>query len=1273
MVARRMGRLLWWVSAAVIVSLALALSAARLLLPGMGEYRGQVVDLVERTIHRQVEIGAMDAAWYRFSPVLRLQQVVIHDKAFPDGQLDIGEIQVGLDIISSLWQRKWLTSGIRIIGVKLAVQTDLSAAREDALNLDAFYWLMSQKSVSLEKIELGWKDPGLLERAVQFTALSAKLRNDGWRHQLLVKTDINAHYGKHIELAADLSGPLKWPKDWRGKVYLKTDQFHLTSVNRLAKTLGYTIRGDVNLEAWAGIRDRQLKWTAGSIQIDRPWVKRRDVDNVSYAVDTLSSHFSLRALPNGWNMELQHFSLTRHKQTVWPDTRLRAILNSGETLSVHGMVNHVSISETGQFLILLPWIDEAMCQRIQHMQAEGELTDTAFELDLSDKKPPQLSLRSAFSHLGVSSYEGLPAATGLSGSLEGNLQAGNITLDTHASSLHLPKVFSEVLELSRLTGKLHWQRLSDRFRVSSGQLLMESAAFNAQTRLQLDWLPGQAAPWVDVQLHADEVQLVDVKHYLPDRVMRPKALKWLRQAFPSGTARNINFLLQGPLNHVPFDQHDGRLEARFDFDDVQLDYHPLWGQLDALSGSALFAGRSMRITGTSATLLDASVERVVAVIDDFARPVLGIDGTVSGTLESLLAYINYSPLRDKFGKLVDKLTTRGDASLQLELRIPLHPGLGHLKVNGDIDFLGNDLVVNDNKVSLDGVRGVLNFTAHGVTAHDIDAKLFGHPVKVAVYPKGSASQRRTIVDIAGDLELVDKLEKENPKVKPYLKGAAHWNALLQIPEGKHAASRHVRIKLLSDLKGVAIRLPAPFTKASGEKRPVSISWAPGKLSSLPLDIKLGDDVALQVLMRKKSGGLRKAGIHFGEGAASLPPSDVIHLDGWLDSLNLDAWIDLVRDIARHNTLTSNTAPPVSTDLHIREVSLLGYLAQGLKLSSQTEDPWRFTIGGRDMVGQASWTPATGDGVPTLTVRLEKLTAVKEPDTGKAGHKVTLTPERLPNLDLDIGAVQLGPYDLGKVAIQGKRVPEGMDFPHLKIDSPAIAFKGEGAWLQQGKQQSTRFRADITGGELGELVKMFDERGVIEGARMKGHASLDWPGNPASFNLATVEGKISLETGKGRLVEVKEGAGKLLNLFSLNSLQRRLTLDFTDLTKEGFSFDKMAGSMVISDGNAYTEDFVIEGSSAIIEISGRTGLATRDYDQLIKVTPQVSSSLPLAGAIAGGPAVGAAVYLAERLVGKRFNRMAQVRYKVTGSWDKPVYTRLKKGDKPSVKPQPEDGP
>ena len=42
-----------------------------------------------------------------------------------------------------------------------------------------------------------------------------------------------------------------------------------------------------------------------------------------------------------------------------------------------------------------------------------------------------------------------------------------------------------------------------------------------------------------------------------------------------------------------------------------------------------------------------------------------------------------------------------------------------------------------------------------------------------------------------------------------------------------------------------------------------------------------------------------------------------------------------------------------------------------------------------------------------------------------------------------------------------------------------------------------------------------------------------------------------------------------------------------------------------------------------------------------------------------PAVGAAVFIAEKLVGDEFNRISRVQYQVSGSWDAPVYRKLRK--------------
>ena len=79
------------------------------------------------------------------------------------------------------------------------------------------------------------------------------------------------------------------------------------------------------------------------------------------------------------------------------------------------------------------------------------------------------------------------------------------------------------------------------------------------------------------------------------------------------------------------------------------------------------------------------------------------------------------------------------------------------------------------------------------------------------------------------------------------------------------------------------------------------------------------------------------------------------------------------------------------------------------------------------------------------------------------------------------------------------------------------------------------------------------------------------------------------------------------------------------------------------------------------MSGRTGLVAQDYDQKVVVTPRVSGSIPVAGALAGGPVVGAALLVAQQLVGKEVDRMTRYQYAVTGNWDDPVFTREKIDD------------
>jgi uncharacterized protein YhdP len=187
---------------------------------------------------------------------------------------------------------------------------------------------------------------------------------------------------------------------------------------------------------------------------------------------------------------------------------------------------------------------------------------------------------------------------------------------------------------------------------------------------------------------------------------------------------------------------------------------------------------------------------------------------------------------------------------------------------------------------------------------------------------------------------------------------------------------------------------------------------------------------------------------------------------------------------------------------------------------------------------------------------------------------------------------------------------------------------------------------------------------------KGEATFDiqWPGSPAKFNRATLAGNTTIALGKGRLTAVNPGLGRLLGLFSVESLQRRLQFDFSDLFQKGFSFDTFDAKITAANGFAQTQDATLKAPSANMTLTGKIGLVNQSLDLKLDVKSNANSAVPTLGAAAvaiANPAVGAAVWLA----GKVFNpleKLGQYRYHVTGTWQSPVFTDISNEIQPEKK-------
>ena len=1253
MVVRRVFAFAWWSIAGVVVALAVMLSAARLLLPGMSEYRVQLQFVAQKVLKRPVSIGSLDADWHGLSPVLKLNQVVVSDKRFPDGELSVNEVHVVLDIIESLRKRQWITAGVRLIGIHLSLQTDLTSRGDKQQDFGSLAWLLLQESIAVEDVQLDWSDPGLFEAPVEFTGLVLQLVNQGNRHQFSLQTDLPESLGKTLKVAADLRGAGAAFQTWGGRVYLKTEGLELAAVQHLFPDSPMVATGSLDLELWAGIHKSQAQWGSGLFAVHAARFGTATADAQAIVADSLSSRFHWRAVEQGWKVGLNGFELQRDDRTIWPSTDVQLTVGTAPGLNIEGGMTLVVLEELNALLPLMPWVDADALAMVDRLQPQGLLHDAGFRFSLVEGSAPAFAARAKMENLQFAANEGLPGVRGLSGSIEGNLQSGNLYLQSSSASLAIPKLFPAALELEHLDGVVHWQRYADLFRIESKRLTMNSSSLGLVTRWQLDWPYTQSSPWLDMQLALDDLPIGDVRHFLPEKVMPSRAVAWLQEALVSGTATDARLLLQGRLDQMPFDHHEGRFEARFDFEDTVLDFHPTWGQLDEIGGTAVFTGRSMHITGSAGRILESPVERVVAVINDLKKPLLEIQGTAGGTLAGMLEYVNSSPLGAQFGRLIDGMDSSGDAHLQLELDIPLKPELGEIRISGDVELDDNDLVPKNGGIGLADIKGTLHFTGDGISVDKARARVLGQPVRVSVYRKGKPGQSKTVVDIDGKLKLVKLIQKKEFVLAPHISGATHWRALLNIQNQPRPGIQQVELELRSDLKGVSIDLPEPFNKSSTDLRDLRIRWVPGQESTLPVVIRYAEFADAQLLLTANTPSLRKLHVRFNGGAAQLPEEDVIHLSGHVEELDLGRWISVFSSAP-----TSGAKPlPLTVDLSVESFYLAGAGVKNIQATSHAPDPWYFNVEGEGASGWVRWLFADKAVPARIMANLQHLvvTSQEQPE----GHETTdsMRPQALPEMNIVVAKLNWNERDLGSIRVIAKRTLQGIEFETVDMDSKAIVLRGSGAWLELDGWQSSRFKAEIQEGDLGELALLLRTGSTVKGGKLSGSMQLSWPGSPADFSLAKVEAELDLSAKNGRLVSVDEGAGKLLSLFSLNTLQRRLTLDFSDVFKEGFSFDKMQGQFVVMDGDVFTNDFIIKGSSAKIDIAGRTGLVARDYDQLVTVTPQVSSTLPIAGVIAGGPAIGAAVFLADKLVGDKFNRMTRIQYQVTGSWDEPVYKKL----------------
>ncbi len=1276
-VARYLRAKLWLVLAWLVILAALVISALRLLIPviDLEPYQREIERVAEEASGLDLTIGDMKAHVRGVHLVLDFTDVSVLDELSGEPLLYAPQVFVDIQLLQSLISGRLQLGEASVFGTRLKLERFPDGAislqgmggvsEGDPDTVAAI--LLGQNRLHLFDTEIHLKSAIPNQPPLRLSGVNVELFNNGLRHKLSLSTNIGSQGDESVHLIADLLQKDANSLAMSGEFYFRCEGLVLGG--RLAEWVQppYTLdEGELQVELWGELEQGVLHKLQGSARLDDFRITGPGRPQ-PFDLDQFSTVFNWQRLDDGWQLELDRLEV-KQSHGRWPTRQLSIAWRSPQQQQRYFQLraDSLSLMELSDFLSILKLPNPELHAALQGLSPQGKLYDLEFGFLKPQKGEISWQLKGRIDDYTHQPWQDIPGLSGLTLAFDGDQAGGRLAIDCSSLMVDYPHLFRRPLQAQSVSGDFVWNfDLQNGLHLNSGRLQMSSRDVQTLSRIDLQIPLSGRDLFIDMQTDFWDADASRKSDYLPVGIMPDKLVEWLDRSLVSGYVKSGSFLLYGPISEFPFRQQQGRFEVWFGVEDFILDYMEEWPRLSEGVAEVHFINNALQVKLHDGLLLDSRLHDVDIEIEGLrdASPVK-IRGTATGPLQDLMAILGETPLRSDFHAFVDAVAVKGETRTRIDLAIPLKQR-DRLKIEGYVDFDRADLKIKKPDLRVHRLSGRLHFNRTGVEAKGIKARLLGDDIVFDVLPYSHQGKHWTRIATHMPLNLA-RLKKQFPQWKlDYFTGLGEADVEVKIAH--HPSQVPVRLKLVSELQGISIAMPQPLGKNKASKVKLDLGADLRNDESTELRIRYADQTHALFRLFEAQDKPWVAAIGFSQEALSLSEIEGIHLSGHLRRLNADDWIGWVAGRAAEE---DGGPPAITMDLQVDELVALGTVCPETRFTFRNyADGYRIdlsskrTQGTMQVPGDLQQRPIFGR-FDYLKYDLKKLARGISGQEGVDRHAPEIDPRDVPAVNLTVDNLFINDHPMGKGYITWRKETDGITVESLALIGDAVELSGQGYWRLTPKGHSTSLNLQLHTGSLGDLQHALGIATGIEQAPTDVKAELYWPTSPLEMGAEKLYGSISLKVGKGLVNNIDPGVGRLIGLFSLNALGKRLALDFSDLFSEGMAFDSIEGNFTVNDGDAYTSDLGMKSTAAAIDVRGRTGLATRTYDQKVVVTPNVSATLPLLGTLAINPTAGVALAMTQKLIGRLFDRIAMRTYEVTGSWDDPRFVQADKIEKES---------
>lgn len=1238
---------------AVLMLLAVLVTALRFGVPDLQRHSDWLIKQLLPEPLTQATVGQIDLRWQNYGLDLKLNDVAIQQQGSTPFSFSAKQLRLHCNPFLQFWKTHGCLATLQADQLQLTLSLP-SAPASTTTSIDWNNVLpllmeqISQANITGSDIRILRQHQSLAE--FQIEQLYVDNRND--QHRLYSRFAV-AEQALLIPLSlqAELQGAARLDA-LQGHIYLATEshvsnQFGALLPTPLATNV-QSIRGALSFQLW--LERQPGQWQNALLQLGLNRLGWQQAEQ-QHSLELQGGNIVWQRQHDDWQLYSQGLQLHSERQP-WRAWQL-SLSKLGEQYA--GQMDPLLLGELTPLVGLFLPPESASSEALRTMMPQGTLSELQFS---RDETQDTWLFSGHLQQLQWQHWRMIPGLHDMDARFHISPQGVALKINQRSPQMwDLQPYFEKPWPVSTFQADLNWQKQQDGWALSAEQVQFNTDALATATQFTLRQNNAQPL-FLALDSQVDLHDASKAHYYFPHGAMGEPVIDYLTTALQGGHADNARILWHGALQDFPFKDKNGIFQAWVPLRDATFQFGEGWQPLREMSLNLLFENDRLDMQGDHALLGDAETPRLHAWFPKLAPGArLYIDADIAGTGEAVSSYLYNSPLQASVGSALQAVQIKKPLTGQLKLEIPLDGT--DVKVNGHVKLAGNSLYIPSMALSLEQLQGELKFDDNKTSMEPLTASLWGQPISIKYAGEQLANEYQVKLGLQGEWD--SKRDHVLPQLAHQsLQGQANWQGALDLHLYK-GGRYYYDAELNSPLTALAFDLPSPYNKPAGRSWPLQLKIKGNQQSSV-INGSLNHEWQLQADWSPEQNQFHRFWLDNQIIERSTGPRLPFSVSTILSEADVSAWLDWWQRWPTTGLQTVNQLFPSAgaIDVRVDKLHVADQLWRDVRLNMSPEREgskiWLESSKAQGMIHL----PAKKD--QPIHIDMARLYWADNGDE-KPAEPMNLAAQQAwlshwPDLWFSCQDCRYGGNTLGQ--FRGHLVPvkQGGEIQDLHWQVANSQFDGQASWKIKDYQPISTLQGKFTSSNTELFLSHFGFDPGLTGTKSQLDLDLSWPGALVQPKLATLDGQLKMETGEGILREVKNTNGnRLLSLFSLDAIVRRISLDFRDIFGSGLYFKKISFSGKLDRGVLRNDDLRLESNSGELQGHGMVDLGQKQIDYQVTFSPTLTGGFGVATAFALTPVTGLAVLAATTILQPVFDVITQVSYSVKGDIAKPTITEL----------------